>query len=172
MAGSPGRLRARGGSGDVATSHQRAGGLQGHAAPPGLGLEREFPATGGNLLDAAGNPQKRKRQFLVEKFEIDTTIVDFDFLQTVGWSLRRLRAIDSRGVACNRLRWRKPALEIPVALVVSHQDQTGARQGKRTELEMTAPQTSPAQASGQAFGAKKVFVPERRIFAHSDLFGV
>src|SRR5260370_8043515 len=108
-----GKLQARGGSGDVATSHQRAGGLQGHAAPPGLGLEREFPATGGNLLDAAGNSQKRKRQFLVEKFEIDTTIVDFDFLQTVGWSLRRLRAIDSRSVPRARPSSPEPTAHTP-----------------------------------------------------------
>src|SRR5260370_38242177 len=91
-----GKLQARGGSGDVATSHQRAGGLQGHAAPPGLGLEREFPATGGNLLDAAGNSQKRKRQFLVGRFEIETTSVDFDFLKTIAWSGRRLWPVDVR----------------------------------------------------------------------------
>src|SRR5258708_17550071 len=130
MAGSPGRLRARGGSGNVATSHQRAGGLQGHATAPGLSLECEFPPTGGNLLDAAGNSQKRKRQFLVEKFEIDTTIVDFDFLQTVGWSLRRLRAIDSRSVACGGPCSRVAAPEIPVSLVVSHPDTAGASEQK------------------------------------------
>src|SRR6202035_178668 len=71
-----GRLQARGGSRNVATSEQRACGLQSHATPPGLRLELEFPAARRDLLDAAGNAQKRERQFLVEKLEIDTPIVD------------------------------------------------------------------------------------------------
>src|SRR5579859_1862606 len=143
-----GRLKARGGSRNVAASHQRAGGLQGHAATPRLSLQREFPAARRNLLDAAGNAQERERQFFVEDFEIDAPIVDFNFLQAVGRSRRRLGTINSRRVACDRLCGRQPALEIPIALIVSHQDQTRSGQGQRAKLEMTAQQAAPTKAGG------------------------
>src|SRR5499425_529758 len=77
------RLQSCGSSRNVATDEYSAGGLERSAAPPRLCLKLKLPPARSHLLYASRDTKEGKRQFFVQKFEVDAPIVDIDFLQAV-----------------------------------------------------------------------------------------
>src|SRR2546423_9424063 len=170
MSGNLRGLQARGGAGHITANVQDAGGLQGHTASPGLRFQPQLPAPRRNLLDISGNTQKGKGQLLITDFEIEAAVINVDLPKAVGRRRRLLRAVNAHVISGAALRGRKPAFQVPTALVIARENQTRPCQGQRAELEMAAQQTAPAQTSGQTVRAQKIFVAERRILANGNLF--
>src|SRR3954469_1536065 len=133
-----GGLKARGGARDVPANRQCAGGLQGDAASPGLRFQPDLPTPRRNLLNAAGNAQKSERQLFVSELEVQTPVLNVDFLETICRSRRELRAIHTRGISGGVSGGGKPAFQVPTALVVAGEDKAGTSKRERAKLEMPA----------------------------------
>src|SRR6266849_8247332 len=88
-------LQARRRTGNIPLHEERARRLQGHSAPPRLGLQPQLPSAARNLLDTPGNADKSKRQFVCRILKIDPPIVELDPLQTVDGRNRRRWSVNS-----------------------------------------------------------------------------
>src|SRR6266705_568346 len=146
--------------------------LQEDTAAPWLGFELKFPAARRDLFDAAGNSCEGEREFLLLILEIDTPIVEFDFLQVIHRRDRGGGPINARSLWGSVLCRREPALKVPSPFTVAHQNEARPAERQGAKFKMAAEQTPPPQAGAQVLGAKEIFVAECGVFAHGNSVGV
>ena len=168
-----GRLKARGRPGNRAAQAERADILQLHAGAHGPRFQVKLPAARAILLDAARNVDQREGALVVPLLEIDAPAIHVDSVRARRADIaRRGQRAHKAGARAGRRSGWQPALDIPVALGVARQIQTGPRQRNGTELEASGEQGRPAQAGRERIRAQEIFVAEVRIVRDADEMGL